>query len=70
MNPDLNNFHSDPIEISGIFWMPDKTDWWCQQEETHKMYAHVSNVACDIFSIIGHGVVVEASFSLGWNSKC
>jgi len=53
------------MEISRTFWLPDITDWWQQQEETHSMFADLSNVACDIFSIIPHGVGVEASFSLG-----
>jgi len=53
------------MEISSTFWIPDITDWWWQQEETHSKYADLSNVARDIFSIIPHGVRVEASFSLG-----
>jgi len=65
INPNLNDYHSDPMEISSTFWLPDITDWWLQQEETHSKYANFSNVACNIFSIIPHGVGVEASFSLG-----
>jgi len=65
INPNLNDYHSNPLEISSTFWLPDITDWWQQQEETHSMYADLSNVARDIFSIIPHGVGVEASFSLG-----
>jgi len=65
INPNLNDYHSDPMEISSTFWIPDITDWWRQQEETHSKYADISNVARDIFSIIPHGVGVEASFSLG-----
>jgi len=53
------------MEISSTFWTPDITDWWRQQEETLTKYADLSNVARDIFSIIPHGVRVEASFSLG-----
>jgi len=64
-NPNLNDYHSDPMEISSTFWLPDITDWWRQQEEMHSKYADLSNVAHDIFSIIPHGVRVEASFSLG-----
>jgi len=65
INPNLDDCHSDPMEISSIFWLPDITDWWWQHDETHSTYADVSNVARDIFSIIPHGVGVEASFSLG-----
>jgi len=65
INPNLNDYHSDPMETSSTFWLPDRTDWWRQQEETHSKYADLSNVARDIFSIIPHGVGVEASFSLG-----
>ena len=64
-NADLNNYHSNPMEISSTFRIPDITDWWHQQEETHSKYADLSNVAGDILSIIRHGVGVEASFSLG-----
>jgi len=35
INPKLNDYHSDPMEISSTFWLPDITDWWRQQEETH-----------------------------------
>ena len=65
INPNLNDYHSDPMEISSPFWILDITDWWHQWEETHSIYADLSNVACDIFSIIPHRVGVEASFSLG-----
>jgi len=65
VTPDLDDYHSDPMEISRIFWIPDIAEWWRQQEETHSKYADLSNVARDIFSIIPHGVGVEASFSLG-----
>jgi hypothetical protein len=65
VNPNVNDYHSNPMEISSTFWLPDITDWWRQQEETHSKYGNLSNVACDIFSIIPHGVRVEASFSLG-----
>ena len=65
INPNLNDYHTDPMEISSTFWLPDITDWWQQQEETHSMYASLSNMSRDIFSIIPHGVGVEASVSLG-----
>jgi len=53
------------MEISSTFWISYITDWWQQQEETHSKYTDLSNVVRDIFSIIPHGVGVEASFSLG-----
>ena len=53
------------MEISSTFLLPDITDWWRQQEETHSKYNDLSNVARDIFCIIPHVVGVEASFSLG-----
>ena len=65
INPYLNHYHSDPIEISSTFWLPDITNWWRQLEETHSKYDDLSNVALNIFSILPHGVGVEASFSLG-----
>jgi len=65
INPNLNDYHSDPMEISSKFWLPDITDWWRQQEETLSTYTDLSNVARNIISIIPHGVGVEATFSLG-----
>jgi len=67
INPNLNDYNSDPMEISSTFWIPDITDWWRQQEETHSWYADLSNLARDICCIIPHGVGMEASFSLGWD---
>jgi len=28
INPNLNDYHSDPMEISSTFWLPDITNWW------------------------------------------
>jgi hypothetical protein len=28
INPNHNDYHSDPMEISSTFWIPDITDWW------------------------------------------
>jgi len=67
IHPNLNDYHTDPMEIGSTCWLPDITDRWRQQEETHSMYADLSTVARDISSIIPHGVGVEASFSLGWD---
>jgi len=67
INPNLDDYHSDPMEISSTLWLPDITDWRCQQQETDSMYADLSNVARDIYSIIPKGVRVEASFSHGHN---
>ena len=65
INPNLNDYHSDPLEIGSTFWIPDITDWRRQQEERHSMYANLSNVARDIFSIPPHGVSVGVSVSFG-----
>jgi len=65
VNPNLIDYHSDPMAMSSTFWIPDIMEWWRQQEETHSKYADLSNVAGNIFSIIPHGVAVQASFSLG-----
>ena len=65
INPNLNDYRSDPMEISSTFWLPDITDSWRQHEDTHSKYADLSNVARDIFCIIPHGVGVETCFSLG-----
>jgi hypothetical protein len=65
INPNLDDCHSDPMEFINTLWIPDITDWWYQQGETHCRNTNHSNVAHDIFSIIPHGVALEASFSLG-----
>jgi len=31
IDPNLNNHHSDPMEIGSTFWVQDITDWWRQQ---------------------------------------
>ena len=67
INPNVNDYHSDPMEMSSTIWLPDITNWWHRQEETHSKYADCSNVVHDIFCIIPHGVKVEASFCLGWD---
>ena len=53
------------MKISSTFRIPDITDWWGQLDEMHSKYADLSNVACDVSSIISHCVGVQASFSLG-----
>ena len=70
----VNDYHSDLMEISSTLWILDITDWWRQQEETHSKYADVGNMVHVIFSIIPPGVGVEASFSLaqviiGWRQS-
>jgi len=67
MNPNLNDYHSDPVEVTSRSWLLDTTDWWRQQVETHSKYADSSHVARHIFSFKAHGVWVEASISLGWD---
>jgi hypothetical protein len=62
------------MESSNTFWIPDITDWWRQQEETHSKYADLSNVPRTIFSFIPHGVGVEARFAIdrdviGWRQS-
>jgi len=65
INPNLNDYHSDRMVLSSTFWITNIPDWWPQQEDTHSEYSDLSNVARNIFSIIRHGVEVEANFSLG-----
>ena len=72
IDPNINNYHSDPMEISSTFGLPDITDWWRQQEEMHSKYADLPSVALNILSIIPQGVGVVASCSLrrdliGWS---
>jgi len=62
--PNLNDYHSNQMEISSTFWLPDITDWWWLQGEMHSKYANLSNVRNNIFFIIPYGLGVEASVSL------
>jgi hypothetical protein len=67
INANLNDYHSNQVEISSTISIPDITNSWRQLKETHSKYADLSNVARDIFSNIPHHVRVEPSFSLGQN---
>jgi len=64
VNPNLDDYHSNPMETSSTFWLPDITEWWRQQEVTNPKNDNLANVGRNIFSIIPHGVGVEARFSL------
>jgi len=35
IDPNLNDYHPDPMEISSTFWILDITEWWRQQQQTH-----------------------------------
>jgi hypothetical protein len=63
-NPNPNDYHSDPREISSTLLILDITDRWKQQKEMHSKYADLSDLACDIFGIIPHGLQVEASLAV------
>jgi len=32
VNPNHNDYHSNPIDIESTFWLPNITDWWQQHE--------------------------------------
>jgi hypothetical protein len=64
INPNLNDYKSEAMEISSTFWLSDIINWWRQRKETHTKYANLSNVARDILSIIPHRVGVGAHLSL------
>jgi len=73
-NLKLMDYHSDPVEVSSTLWIPDITDRWRQQEDRHTKYADLSNVACNSFSILQHGIGVEACFPMrqdviGWRQS-
>jgi len=65
VDPNLNDYHFDPMETCSKFWIPDITEWWHQPEDSNSKYTDLSIVARDTFSIIPHGAAVEGSFSLG-----
>ena len=55
----------DPEEVTASFWYPDVGGWWYNQEKMLGEYRDLAKMARDIFSVMPHGVGVEASFSLG-----
>ena len=65
IDPNLNDYDCDPMEICSTFRIQDISDCWGQQEGTHTENTDLPNGTCDIFSIIPHGVGLEASSSLG-----
>jgi len=70
INPNLEDYNSDPMWISSAFWIPDITDWWREMDEMHSKHADLSNVARDIFCLIPHGVRVESSVFLRRDVIC
>jgi len=67
IDPNVNDYRPDPIVISSTFCIPNITDWWHQQEDTHAKYANHPIVACFIFAIIPDGVGGDASLSNAWD---
>jgi hypothetical protein len=67
INPNLNDYCTDGMEVSSAFWTPDITDCWRNHEKLNTKYADLANMVHDIFSIMPHRVGVEAGFSLGWD---
>jgi len=65
LNPNIDEYHVDPMAISTTFWLPNLTNWWLQQDETQSKKADHFNVPWDVCAIIPHGVGVQASCSLG-----
>ena len=73
-NLSLNNYHTNSIDICSVFWLPDITELWRQEEEKHPKYTDLATVLCNISSTIPHGVGVEARFSvernvIGWRQS-
>jgi hypothetical protein len=74
INRNLNDYHSNPMEIINLFSLPDITDWRRYQEKLSSRYTDLSNVARDRFPVIPHAVGLEASSSLrrdviGWRQS-
>jgi len=60
INPNHNDYHSYPTQISSTVSIQNITVWWRQQEGMNPTYANLSNMARDISSIILHSIRVEA----------
>jgi len=63
--PIHNDYDSDTTWISHIWWTPDITDWWLQQQQTLSKCGDISVMACDILSDIPHHIVLKAILFLG-----
>ena len=55
----------NPQQLTAAIWKPDVAAYCREQEVSCMEYAPLARMACDVFSVIPHGVGVEASFSLG-----
>jgi hypothetical protein len=67
INPILNDYNSNPMEISCKCWISHVTNRWHQQGETHSEYTNLSDEALGKIAITPHRVKVGASFSLGYD---
>jgi len=67
INPNHNDYHSDPMEMGIIFRIHDISDSRRQLEDTHSMYTDLCNLARGIFLGIPPVVGVESSFCHGRN---
>jgi len=45
INPNLNDYHSEQMEISSTFWIPVIPDWLLQQGKMNSKYTNLSNMA-------------------------
>ena len=64
--PKTDNLKSEnPQELTAAFWKPDVAAYWQEHEDSCTEYAPLARMARDVFSVIPHGIGVEASFSLG-----
>ena len=64
--PKTDDLKSDNLlELTAAFWKTDVAAYWRMQEDSCTEYAPLARMARDIFSVIPHGVGVEASLSLG-----
>jgi len=55
-NWNLNDSHSDQMDMSSSFWIPDITDWWCQHEK-HPHWMLISPMRCATYSLSHHMVM-------------
>jgi len=67
INPILNDYHSNAMEIHFKCWISDITNRWHQQGNMHSKYTNLSDERLGQISIIPHGFGVGASLSLGYD---
>jgi len=67
-NPNVNDEHSDPMEMGSIFWTPDICDWWRQQHEIFNVWLF-STGNCQLIGCDNDSGPESISTTRNWHNK-